>query len=344
MDPTSDASATSRWQRSLATAIRDPDVLLEELQLPMSLLEPARRAAQLFPLLVPRSYLQRMQRGNPNDPLLRQVLPVEDECNDVPGFVPDAVNDAAVRIAPGVLKKYAGRALLIVTGSCAVHCRYCFRRHYPYSDEPKRWEDWEPAFDAIAADTELDEVILSGGDPLIWSDERLAMLLQRLAEIPQLRRVRLHSRLPIVLPDRVTNEFAQMLHSTRLTPILVVHANHAAEVVDDCEDALRQLVRQGTTTLNQAVLLRGINDTVEAQRDLSLSLINIGVIPYYVHQLDRVTGTASFEVPTADGLKLFAALRQQVPGYAVPTYVQEIPGLPSKTPVQRKIEVACELT
>lgn len=334
---TDSPAPSTRWQRSLAEAIRNPDELVRDLQLDEHWIEPARRAATLFPLLVPRSYLRRMTIGNPDDPLLRQVLPLQAELSDEPGFAVDPVGDVEARIAPGVLKKYERRALLISTGSCAVHCRYCFRRHYAYGDEPKREVDWEPAFAALAADRSIDEVILSGGDPLMLTDQRLGMLLQRLEQIPHVQRIRLHSRLPIVLPDRVHAGLIEMLRSSRLTPIMVVHANHPAEIADDCSDALRSLVRGGITVLNQAVLLRGINDSTAAQRDLCLSLINLGVLPYYLHQLDRVQGAAHFEVPVEVGRRIINELRASLPGYAVPRYVQEIAGQPSKTPLAEAI-------
>ena len=257
-------SPSGGWQRSLAAAIRDPDQLIDRLELPDSLRDPARRAAERFPLLVPDSYLRRMQPGDVNDPLLRQVLPLGDECREAPGFVADPVGDDAARRTPGLLQKYAGRALLIATGSCAVHCRYCFRREYPYQQEPRRLDDWNPALEAIAADASLREVILSGGDPLMLTDVRLAAILERLAQIPHLRRLRIHSRLPIVLPDRVTTELLELLRSTRLTPIIVVHANHPQEIAADCRASLAALVQSGITTLNQAVLLRGINDDADA--------------------------------------------------------------------------------
>ncbi len=283
--------------------------------------------------MVPQSYLNRMRPGDPDDPLLRQVLPLSDELLEVGGFVEDAVGDHEARAVPGLLQKYAGRVLLVTTGACAVHCRYCFRRHYPYGDEPRRLDDWEPALEAIAADETVREVLLSGGDPLMLTDRRLGELIARLEAIPHLRRLRLHSRLPIVLPDRVTSELMKLLTGSRLTPIMVVHANHPNEVVDDCAEALRTLVRSGITTLNQAVLLRGVNDSAETLAELCERLIDVGVIPYYLHQLDRVRGTAHFEVAESRGREIIAELRQRLPGYAVPEYVREEAGWPYKRPL-----------
>lgn len=324
-------SSRSGWKQSLAEAIRDPADLLDELGLTGSGSVLSQRASEQFPLMVPRSFLRRMRRGDLKDPLLRQVLPLDEELKSAPGFVPDAVNDAAFRSAPGLLHKYSGRALMIAAGSCAVHCRYCFRRHYPYGEEPRRLDDWKPALDALADDASISEVLLSGGDPLMLTDERLRDLVERLEAIPHLKRLRIHTRLPIVLPDRVNGELLSLLNSSRLTPIVIVHANHPAEIVDDCAESLRLLVTRGLTVLNQAVLLRGVNDSVEALVSLSESLINLGVIPYYLHQLDRVHGTAHFEVELVAGRTLIQELRKQLPGYAVPRFVQEIPGEPHKT-------------
>lgn len=321
------------WRKSLADAIRDPDELIAALNLPESLRAAAQEAANLFPLLVPQSYLARIKSGDPDDPLLRQVLPLGEETVTSPGFDADPLDEAAYHAAPGMLQKYTGRVLLILTGTCAVHCRYCFRRHYPYGSEPRRIDEWEPAFAQLAADTSISEVLLSGGDPLILSDERLAAFRTRLDAIPHLRRLRIHTRLPIVLPDRITDGLISMLVNGRLTPIVVVHANHAQELQGDCADALRRLVSAGVMVLNQAVLLRGVNDSVESLVELSERLIDLGVLPYYLHQLDRVQGAGHFEVARERGIKLVEAMRRHLPGYAVPKFVQEIPGQPYKVPI-----------
>lgn len=333
MQTTQSTIPSRNWHQALAEAVRDADRLIDLLDLPERYREPARRAAESFPLMVPRSFLRRMEPGNPRDPLLRQVLPLEEELTPNPGFSDDALAEENFRTAPGLLQKYEGRALMIATGVCAVHCRYCFRRFYPYGNEPRREIDWQPALEAVAADNSLREIILSGGDPLMLTDSRLAFLCGELERIGHLNRLRLHTRLPIVLPERVTEPLVSLLTSGRLTPIVVVHANHPREVVDDCADALQQLVRSGITVLNQAVLLKGINDTVEAQLELSERLIDLGVIPYYLHQLDRVSGTAHFEVPESVGRRIIEELRRRLPGYALPRYVREIPGEPSKTPL-----------
>lgn len=334
VDEQKSSNVLSDWHRSLAAAIRDPTELLNELQLNDFADLVSLDAAEAFALMIPRSFLARMRLGDPNDPLLRQVLPVDDELRPVAGFEADAVSDADFRTAPGLLHKYHGRALMVAAGSCAVNCRYCFRRHYPYGDEPRRLDDWEPALRQLREDSSISEVLLSGGDPLLLTDSRLGELIERLEEIPHLRRLRIHTRLPIVLPDRVTGQLLGLLTESRLTPIVVVHSNHAAEVVADCEAALRRLVRTGVTVLNQAVLLRGVNDSVNALAELSESLINVGVMPYYLHQLDRVAGAAHFEVDPDVGRCLIAELRKRLPGYAVPRYVQEIAGEAHKTVIE----------
>jgi len=321
------------WQSALAGAIRNVDELCDRLGLPDACREPARLAAESFPLVVPESYLARMQPGDVHDPLLRQVLPLGDELLPTPGFSAYPVGDGDAKAAAGLLQKYDGRALLITTGACAVHCRYCFRRAYPYGEEPRRLDDWEPAFAAITADESLDEVILSGGDPLMLTDQRLTDIITRLEAIPHLRRLRIHTRLPIVLPNRVTDDLLRLLTDNRLTTVVVVHANHANELVDDCAEALRTLSRAQLTVLNQAVLLRGVNDDADTLAELSTRLIDLGVLPYYLHQLDRVSGAAHFKVSEERGRELIETLRRRLPGYALPRYVREVAGEPFKTPL-----------
>lgn len=322
-----------RWQRDLIAAIRDPAELLQRLQLPSELLAEVVAGGRNFPLLVPESFLKRMRVGDLNDPLLRQVLPRAAELDQRPGFVDDALGEQQAERSPGLLQKYSGRALLITTGACAVNCRYCFRRHYPYQDAPQTLDAWEPALAELSADSSLEEVLLSGGDPLMLSDRRLGELLSRLDAIPHLRRLRLHTRLPIVLPSRVTTELMRALRALRATPYVVVHANHPAEIVGDCARALKRLVRSGVSVLNQSVLLAGVNDDGSTLVELSQRLLDVGVLPYYLHQLDRVAGVAQFEVSEDRGRELIRELRQRLPGYGVPQYVREIPGESSKTPL-----------
>lgn len=319
------------WQRLLADAIDDPAALLRALKLPAHLLPAARHAAALFPLRVPAPYLKRIRAGDAADPLLRQVLPLDVEYETRPGYSADPLDESAAQPVPGLLKKYHGRALLIATGACAVHCRYCFRRHFPYADAHAGGSRLEPALAAIAADASIGEVILSGGDPLTLHDGRLAELAGRLAAIPHVHTLRIHSRLPVVLPQRVDSGLLDWLTRTPLRKVLVLHSNHPAEIDGAVEDALAALVAAGVTLLNQAVLLRGVNDHADTLVSLSERLHRAGVLPYYLHLLDRVQGAAHFEVPDARGVALVAALRGRLPGYLVPRLVREMPGADGKT-------------
>jgi EF-P beta-lysylation protein EpmB len=264
-------------------------------------------------------------RSTPATPEFVHFPPVID------GGLMDPVGDLAAQRLPGLLQKYTGRVLLVTTGACAIHCRYCFRRHYPYDTAPKTLAAWQPAIDEIAADESISEVILSGGDPLTLRDSLLGALAERLAEIPHLRRLRVHTRLPLMIPERVNDELLAWLRGTRLSPVLVIHANHANELQGDAADAVQRIVAAGIPTLNQTVLLRGINDDVPKLAALSERLLDLGAMPYYLHQLDRVAGALHFEVPLEQGLEIVAALRARLPGYAVPRYVQERPGAESKT-------------
>jgi len=319
-------ASENEWRTELKRAVRDPAQLLAALELPLSLLPGAKAAAEQFPLFAPWGYIGRMTPGRLDDPLLRQVLPLREELDALPGFERDAVGDGAALKSAGLLQKYESRALLVTTGACAVHCRYCFRRHYPYSTAPRSVDDWEPALDLLRADESLDEVLLSGGDPLTLVDSTLAELAERLAAIPHLKRLRIHTRLPIMIPERVNDELLGWLRGTRLTPIMVVHANHAQEIDAAVALSLARLIDGGVPVLNQAVLLRGVNDSAAALVELSRRLVDLRVMPYYLHQLDRVAGAAHFEVPVSRGLELIAAMREQLPGYAVPRYVQEVAG------------------
>lgn len=321
------------WKNALAEAVRDPAELLDCLELPRELLAPARAAAALFPLRVPRGFLDRMEKGNPADPLLRQVLPLGAEGEERPGFTADPVGDRVAAARPGLLHKYRGRVLLTVTGACAIHCRYCFRRHFPYGEENPARHAWQEALDYLRERTDVQEVILSGGDPLVLDDVRLGELVGKMAALPHLRRLRVHSRLPIVLPERVTAGLCGALNGTRLRPVFVVHANHPAEIDANVLTALERLRDAGIPLLNQAVLLKGINDSAEVLADLSTRLFEAGVMPYYLHLLDRVRGAAHFEVPESRATEIVASLRTRLSGYLVPRLVREETGAPSKLPV-----------
>jgi EF-P beta-lysylation protein EpmB len=290
----------------------------------------AERASGDFPLLVPQPYLDRMRKGDPNDPLLRQILPQATERTPTPGFIADPLGEFQTADRSSLLRKYYGRVLIITTGACGVHCRFCFRRHFPYQTSAEVADVWESALRAIAADPSISEIILSGGDPLTLPDPILAQLAQRLNVIPHLRRIRVHTRLPVMIPQRVNEDLLAWLRAGRLLPFMVVQVNHPAEIDDQVASAFARLVDDGVSLLNQAVLLRGVNDRVDVLAELCQRLVDLRVMPYYLHQLDAVAGAAHFEVPIATGIRLIAELRTRLPGYAVPRYVREIAGGLSK--------------
>ena len=323
----------ARWQRSWREAVTDARELL-------ALVGLADRADELlagrdtgFPLRVPRGFVARMRRGDPADPLLLQVLPRPAELAAAAGFTTEAVGDGAALAATGVIRKYAGRALLVATGSCAIHCRYCFRRHFPYAEETAAAARWREALDHIAGDPTIEEVILSGGDPLSLSNARLAELTDGLAAMAHVRRLRIHTRLPVVLPERIDEGFVAWLAALPLERVVVLHANHANELDGSVDAACRALRDAGAILLNQAVLLRGVNDDADVLAALSDRLMACGILPYYLHQLDRVAGAAHFEVDDARALELADLLRARLPGYLVPRLVREIAGADSKTPL-----------
>ena len=314
------------WQQSLRDAIRSPEELCDILQLPAEYCAAAKRASTQFNLFVPREYLAKIPPGQPEHPLLKQVLPLAEEELTVAGFSRDPVGDREALITSGLLQKYASRALLVVTGVCAVHCRYCFRRYYPYDSVPKGEENWKPVLEKIAEDSTIDEVILSGGDPWMLVDSRLQSLTDQIAQIPHVRRLRIHTRLPVMIPSRVTDTLLRSLTGTRLTPFVVVHINHPLEIDTQVVVALNKLIDSGAVVLNQAVLLRGVNDSVDTLESLCRDLVNLRVTPYYIHQLDRVEGSGHFEVSDARAMEIISELRSRLPGYAVPRLVRERPG------------------
>ncbi len=325
------AARIPEWQAELKAAIRDPRELGRVLGLPDEFAELGREAIRQFPLFAPRPFVGRIERFNPRDPLLLQLLPTRHENDSNHLFKRDPVSDQAATLAPGVIKKYTGRALLIATGACAIHCRYCFRRHFPYDSSPQGTIQWQNSLAAIRDDTSIHEVILSGGDPLMLNDENLQRLLKLVSEINHVQRLRIHTRLPIMIPSRVTPILIDSIRSIRPVVNIVIHCNHAREIDVDVENAISRLVDHGIPVLNQSVLLRGINDDLHTLVGLSNRLINLRVLPYYLHQLDRVEGAAHFEVPVEVGKQLVGDMRKLVPGYAVPRYVAEVAGECSKS-------------
>jgi EF-P beta-lysylation protein EpmB len=314
--------------------VRDPRELLAMLGLDAELRPGlSDEAAAQFPLRVPHGFVARMRHGDANDPLLRQVLPLDAEMQPMPGFTLDAVGDGAAKAGHGVIRKYRGRALLIATGSCAIHCRYCFRRHFPYAEETAAAAGWREAVEAIRADASIDEVILSGGDPWSLATPKVAELTDALTTVPHLRRLRIHTRLPVVLPERVDDALIDWLAALPWPVTIVLHANHANEFDAHVDAALARLRATGAMLLNQAVLLRGVNDSVDALAALSERGHAAGVLPYYLHQLDRVQGAAHFEVPDDTALRLHRELAARVSGYLVPKLVREVAGDPGKRPL-----------
>lgn len=321
----------SRWQEQWRDAISDPVELLTILGLESEI---PRIVESPFKLRVPRAFVAKMRHGDPNDPLLRQVLPVIDESFVVPGFdALDPVGDGSARTAQGVLQKYRGRALLITTGSCATHCRYCFRRHYPYGDDHAAAGAWTETVNVLRADESVEEVILSGGDPLSLSTRKLRELTDQLATVAHIKRLRMHTRLPNVLPARIDDELVDWVAQLPFNVAVVIHANHANEFDADVDHAIAKLRAEGAAVLNQAVLLRGINDNVDALKALSERTFAAGALPYYLHVLDRVHGAAHFDVPDDEAKALHRELAKQLSGYLVPKLVREIEGESGKTPL-----------
>jgi EF-P beta-lysylation protein EpmB len=319
------------WQQALANAVSDADELLTQLGLKQALTVIDKDKIRQFPLRVPQSYVNKMRYGDKHDPLLRQVFPLIDEAYEVEGYHQDPVGDHLAVTSPGMLQKYQGRALLVTTGACAVHCRYCFRRHFPYADSNPLASQWQQTVDQIKNDQSINEVILSGGDPLSLSDDKLARLVDELSAIPHLKRLRIHTRLPVVLPERIDARLLAWVQGCPLKVVMVIHANHANEIDHEAEQALLALQQAGCQLLNQAVLLKGVNDSAEALVNLSERLSDVNVLPYYLHLLDKVAGAQHFDVPEAEAVELIEAIRAQLPGYLVPRLVREIQGEASKT-------------
>jgi EF-P beta-lysylation protein EpmB len=325
--------AEADWRRLWREAIRDPRELVARLDLQSLAARLSESAARQFPLRVPEGFVARMRKGDLADPLLRQVLPIDDEDIPAPGFSLDAVGDLDSRGARGVLHKYQGRALLVATGSCAIHCRYCFRRHFPYDEQTAAAQDWREAIDYLRADPSITEVLLSGGDPLSLATGKLRSFTDAIAGLSHIRRLRLHTRLPIVLPERIDDQALEWLAALPWPVTVVVHANHGNEIDASVGAACARLREAGVTLLNQAVLLRGVNDSADALAELSERLFDIGVLPYYLHQLDRVAGTRHFEVSDQRARDLNRQLIARLPGYLVPRLVRETAGAASKTPL-----------
>ncbi|MEM6794608.1 MAG: EF-P beta-lysylation protein EpmB [Acidobacteriota bacterium] len=320
----------ARWQSLLSQGVSSAEELLDLLGLDPGAADCSPNHFG-FPIRVPRSFVSRMRPGDPRDPLLLQVLSRTAEGAEVDGWVAEPLEEARFSPVPGLLHKYRSRVLLVATGACAIHCRYCFRRHFPYGEHAAA--RWQPALDYVAGQPSIEEVILSGGDPLSLRDSKLADLEQRLSSIPHVSRLRIHTRLPIVLPERVDEGLLAWLGGSRLQTVMVVHCNHPNEIDPAVAAALGRLRDAGVMLLNQSVLLRGINDSSAILRDLSVALFKAGVMPYYLHVMDRVAGASHFDVPRSAAEHLIQEMRATCSGYLVPTLVREEPGALSKTPL-----------
>ncbi|MDD9630894.1 EF-P beta-lysylation protein EpmB [Klebsiella michiganensis] len=321
------------WLTQLADVVTSPDELLHLLNVDADAnLLAGRDAKRLFALRVPRAFIARMEPGNPNDPLLRQVLTSQEEFINAPGFSTDPLEEQH-SVVPGLLHKYSNRALLLVKGGCAVNCRYCFRRHFPYAENQGNKRNWQQALEYISAHPQLDEIIFSGGDPLMAKDHELDWLLTQLESIPHIKRLRIHSRLPIVIPARITDTLVARIAASSLQVLLVNHVNHANEIDAAFRAYMKKLRMAGVTLLNQSVLLRGVNDNANTLADLSNALFDAGVMPYYLHVLDKVQGAAHFMVSDEEARAIVRELLTLVSGYLVPKLAREIGGEPSKTPL-----------
>ncbi|OEE36739.1 EF-P beta-lysylation protein EpmB [Vibrio anguillarum] len=330
-------SVEQNWLQQLTNAISNPAELLQQLEIDPALWQNGFAARKLFALRVPQSFVDRMEKGNPYDPLLRQVLPLNEEFEWNDGYSNDPLDEQNNAI-PGLLHKYRNRVLMIVKGGCAINCRYCFRRHFPYQENKGSKQVWQQSVDYIAAHPELNEVILSGGDPLMAKDEELRWLIDAISSVPHIKRLRIHSRLPVVIPARITNALCDLLHETRLQVILVTHINHANEINLEFKQQMSRLRAINVTLLNQGVLLKGVNDSVDAQVALSETLFDAGILPYYLHVLDKVQGAAHFFVSDQKAKEIMAGVIERVSGYLVAKLTREIGGRASKTPLDLHLE------
>ncbi|MBU3021081.1 EF-P beta-lysylation protein EpmB [Aestuariibacter sp. A3R04] len=334
--PKNRLSVETNWQKELALAYTTPEALLDYLELDREKLAHHSAARRLFPMRVPRHFASLMEKGNWHDPLLRQVIPLSEEFKVTPGYSIDPLEEHNTA-GQGLLHKYKSRVLLIIRGGCAVNCRYCFRRHFPYQDHAVGKQEWQTAIEYIAKDANINEVIFSGGDPLMAKDTHLAWLAERLAAIPHIKRLRIHTRLPVVMPSRIDSAFEQWFTGLPLQKILVLHANHSNEISAPLKARMHSLRSRGVTLLNQAVLLKGVNDSADALCDLQEAVFDAGVLPYYLYLLDKVQGASHFEVSDEKARKLIAQVIKRLPGFLVPKLTREIGGQPGKTPVDLHI-------
>jgi EF-P beta-lysylation protein EpmB len=327
-------SGEQSWQQLLSSSITSPDTLLRRLELdPARWRQGADLGHRLFAIRVPEPYAQRMIRGNPEDPLLRQVLPTSDEGQSLPGYLTDPLEESDAMATTGLIRKYQSRALLMVTGQCAINCRYCFRRHFPYDEHRLTPDDRSRILEFLASDPDINEVILSGGDPLVASDRLLSFWASSIADISHIRRLRIHTRLPVVIPQRITPGLLKLLSGSRLQCVVVLHVNHPNELDEQVKAAMGQLKDAGVTLLNQSVILQGVNDNADTLAALSESLFECHILPYYLHAFDPVAGAHHFAVSDDRARGMVKELVARLPGFLVPRLVREVPGKPGKTPI-----------
>ncbi|WP_044469886.1 EF-P beta-lysylation protein EpmB [Mannheimia massilioguelmaensis] len=318
------------WLEILANSISDPKVLLEKLNLPIEKFEKDIAARKLFAMRVPMPFVEKMEKGNMHDPLFLQVMSSKEEFSIVEGFSTDPLEEQQLA-APNVLHKYHNRLLLMVKGGCAINCRYCFRRHFPYAENPGNKASWTKALEYIEQNSQIEEVIFSGGDPLMAKDHELAWLIQHLEDIPHIQRLRIHTRLPVVIPQRITVELCNLLNRSRLQIVIVTHINHANEIDEQLALALAQLKAANITLLNQSVLLKNVNDNAQTLKTLSDKLFKVGILPYYLHLFDKVQGASHFYIPDESAVKIYKELQRLTSGYLVPKLAREIAHEPNKT-------------
>jgi len=331
MDSVVKISNSQTWQQELSGAFTQLDKLLTYLKLDITDLNEHERANTLFPLLVTRSFASRINKNDPLDPLLKQVLPLPSELDKHVLFTHDPVGDDKATVLPGLIHKYYGRVLLIITGACAIHCRYCFRRAFPYANNSSTPAHVGKVLTYLKNHEEIEEVILSGGDPLTVSDQRLTKIITDIQSITHIKRLRIHTRLPIVLPNRITDTLIDLLKETTLKVVFVLHVNHPNELSNDVETVIHRLKKASITLLNQTVLLKGVNDDPKTLTDLSYRLFDNDIQPYYLHLLDKVDGAIHFDIAQEDALTIYKKVQKRLPGYLVPKLVSEIQGETNKT-------------
>ncbi len=326
---------TESWKTALSQAVTHPKQLLERLQLDSTLLDEAmQQAASHFRVFATESYLKRIEVGNIHDPLLQQILPLGKELEHHAHFSLDPLQEKQANVLPGLLHKYHGRALLITNGHCAINCRFCFRRNFPYQENHFNTFNKTAIFDYLASDTSIEELILSGGDPLLLNDNTLREIIENTEAITHIKRLRIHSRVPIVLPERITEPLMHLLRNNRLSVIVVLHCNHAQEIDTAVEQAIQKLRSTCHTLLNQSVLLKGVNDSADTQIALQKRLFECGVQPYYLHLLDKVQGTAHFDLEEEHAKAIYREMEARLPGYLLPKLVREVAGIGHKLQIR----------